>query len=154
MICRQHVKICWQRISNDLSLRHHFRPCRRHVGQHVADNWQHVGMSEFSTLFPTYQTATFPAKNINAVRKSIMPADPNKNICFKDVDKYSRKYYNISLQRVTGNFLNAIGGIAIALLQRKQGNFVVQLHITENGNDKDRDIHCVVYDGISVRNKF
>ncbi len=41
--------------------------------------------------------------DINAVRKSIMPADPNKNTCLKDAEKYARKYYNISLQRVTGN---------------------------------------------------
>jgi len=62
--------------------------------------------------------------NINAVQKSIMPADPNKNTCFKDVDKYARKYYNISIQRVSGNFSNAIGGIAMALLQKTKGNFL------------------------------
>jgi hypothetical protein len=61
--------------------------------------------------------------DINAVRKSIMTADPNKNTCFKDVDKYAKKYYNISLQRVTGNFLNTIGGIAMSLLQKTKGNF-------------------------------
>ncbi len=54
-----------------------------------------------------------------------MPADPNKNTCFKDVDKYAQKHYNISLQRVTGNFLNTIGGIAMALLQSTEGNFLV-----------------------------
>jgi len=92
--------------------------------------------------------------DINAVRKSIMPADPNKNTCFKDVDKYARKKYNISLQRVTGNFLHAIGGIAMALLQRTKGNFLVQLHVTNNDHDKDGDKHCVAYDGVSVRDNF
>ena len=92
--------------------------------------------------------------DINAVRKSIMPADPNKNTCFKDVDKYARKYYNISIQRVSGNFLNAIGGTAMALLQRTKGNFLVQLHVTNNEYDKDGDKHCVAYDGVSVRDNF
>jgi len=40
---------------------------------------------------------------------------------------------------VTGNFLHAIGGIAMALLQRTKGIFLVQLHVTKNGNDKDGD---------------
>ncbi len=92
--------------------------------------------------------------DINAVRKSIMPDDPNKNTCFKDVDKYARKYYNISIQRVSGNFLNAIGGTAMALLQRTKGNFLVQLHVTKNEFDKDGDKHCVAYDGVSVRDNF
>ncbi len=91
--------------------------------------------------------------NINAVQKSIMPADPNKNTCFKDVDKYARKYYNISLQSVTGNFLSTIGGIAMAFLKTK-GNFLVQLHVSNNGNDKDGEKHCVAYDGVSVRDNF
>jgi hypothetical protein len=54
-----------------------------------------------------------------------MPADPNKNTCFKYVDKYARTYYNISLQRVTENFLNAFGGIAVALLQMTKNMFLV-----------------------------
>jgi hypothetical protein len=92
--------------------------------------------------------------DINAVRKSIMPADPNKSTCFKDVDKYARKEYNISLQRVTGNFLHAIGGIAMALLQRTKGNFLVQLHVTKDEFEKDGNKHCVAYDGVSVRDNF
>ena len=54
--------ICRQRVGDDLSLRHHFLPCWQHVGQHVADNRQHVSVSAFLTLFPTSQMATFPAK--------------------------------------------------------------------------------------------
>ena len=42
----------------------------------------------------------------------------------------------------------------MALLQKTKGNFVVQLHIVKNGNDKDRDKHCVAYDGVSVRDNF
>ena len=37
---------------------------------------------------------------------------------------------------------------------KDKGNFVVQLHITENGNNKDRDKHCVAYDGVSMRDNF
>jgi hypothetical protein len=92
--------------------------------------------------------------DINAVRKSIMPADPNKNTCFKDVDKYARKNYNISIQRVTGDFLHAIGGIAMVLLQKTKGKFLVQLHVTKDEFDKDGDIHCVAYDGVSVKDNF
>jgi hypothetical protein len=92
--------------------------------------------------------------DINAVRKSIMPTDPNKNTCFKDVDKYARKYYNISIQRVSGNFSNAIGGVAMALLQKTKGNFLVQLHVTKEKYDKDGEKHCVAYDGVSVRDNF
>ncbi len=83
-----------------------------------------------------------------------MPTDPNNNTCFKDVDKYARKYYNISIQRVSGNFLNAIGGTAMALLQRTKCIFLVQLHVTKNEIDKDGDKHCVAYDGVSVRDNF
>jgi hypothetical protein len=62
VICCRHVKICRRRVGDDLSRQHHFLPCWRHVGRHVADNWRHVGVLAFSTLFPTSQTATFPAK--------------------------------------------------------------------------------------------
>jgi hypothetical protein len=92
--------------------------------------------------------------NINAVRKSIMAADPNKNTCFKDVDKYARRYYNISLQTVTGNFLHAVGGIAMALLRKTKGNFLVQLHVTKNEYYKDEDRHGVAYDFVSVRDNI
>ncbi len=92
--------------------------------------------------------------DINAVWKSIMPSYPNKNTCFKDVDKYARKYYNISLQSVPGNFLHAIRGIAMALLQRTKGIFLVQLHVTNNEYYKEGDKHCVACDGVSVRDNF
>jgi len=105
----------------------------------------------FFVLLPKHISVNL---DINAVRKSIMPADPNKNTCFKDVDKYARKYYNISIQRVSGNFLNAIGGTAMALLQRTKGNFLVQLHVTKDEFDKEGDKHCVAYDGVSVRDNF
>ncbi len=42
----------------------------------------------------------------------------------------------------------------MALLQRTKGIFLVQLHVTKNGNDKDGDKHFVVYDGVSVRDNF
>ncbi len=83
-----------------------------------------------------------------------MPADPNKNTFFKDVDKYAQKYYSILLQRVTGNFLNTFAGIAMALLQKTKGIFLVQLHVTKDEYDKDGDKHCVAYDGVSVRDNF
>ena len=50
--------------------------------------------------------------------------------------------------------MHAIEGIAMALLQRTKGNFLVQLHITNNDDDKDGDKHCVAYDGVSVRDNF
>jgi len=64
-ICCRHVKICRQRVGDDLSCRHHFLPCRRHVGRHVADNQRHVSVSAFLTLLPTSQMATFPAKLVS-----------------------------------------------------------------------------------------
>ncbi len=42
----------------------------------------------------------------------------------------------------------------MALLQRTKGNFLVQLHVTNNDHDKDGDKHCVAYDGVSVRDNF
>ena len=42
----------------------------------------------------------------------------------------------------------------MALLQRTKGIFLVQLHVTNNEYDKDRDKHCVVYDGVLVRDNF
>ena len=50
--------------------------------------------------------------------------------------------------------MRAIGSIAMALLQTTKGIFLVQLHVTNNGNDKDGDKHCVAYDGVSVRDNF
>ena len=93
---------------------------RSEGGMLVTGILQSCLVDAFFMLLPKHISVNL---DINAVRKSIMPADPNKNTCFKDVDKYARKEYNISLQRVTGNFLHAIGGIAMALLQRTKGNF-------------------------------
>ncbi len=42
----------------------------------------------------------------------------------------------------------------MALLQRTKGIFLVRLHVTNNEYDKDRDKHCVAYDGVSVRDNF
>jgi hypothetical protein len=67
---------------------------------------------------------------------------------------YSRKYSSISIQRVSGNFLNAIGGIATAILQKTKGKFLVQLHVTKDEFEKDGNKHCVAYDGVSVRDNF
>ncbi len=31
---------------------------------------------------------------------------------------------------------------------------MIQLNVTNNGNDKDGDKHCVAHDGVSVRDNF
>ena len=55
---------------------------------------------------------------------------------------------------MTGNLSHAIGGIAMALLQKTKGNFLVQLHATKDEYDKEGDKHFVAYDGVPVRDNF
>ena len=84
--------------------------------------------------------------------RTIMPADPNENTRFMAADNFVSQF-GLTLQRVTSRFMSAKGGVALALLQAS-GYFVVQLRITAGKNDKDPDLHCVAYDGATVRDNY
>jgi len=83
--------------------------------------------------------------------RSIMPSDPDKNTRFVAADEYVRQF-GFTLQRVTKRFMQK-GGVALALLQTS-GHFVVQLRITNEKSDGDPDLHCVAYDGKTVRDNY
>ena len=84
--------------------------------------------------------------------RTIMPADPSENTLFMAADNFVSQF-GLTLQRVTSRFMSAKGGVALALLQAS-GYFVVQLRITAGKDDKDPDLHCVAYDGATVRDNY
>ena len=43
------------------------------------------------------------------------------------------------------------GGLAFQLLQRVAGSFVVQLRVTTGPSDPKPDLHCVAYDGLTIK---
>ena len=45
------------------------------------------------------------------------------------------------------------GGVALALL-RSAGHYVVQLRIATGKDDKEPDLHCLAYDGVTVRDNY
>lgn len=83
--------------------------------------------------------------------RSIMPTDPDENTRFVAADEYVTQF-GLTLQRVTQRFMQK-GGVAYHLLNAT-GRFVVQLRITEGKEDKTPDLHCVAYDGETVRDNF
>jgi hypothetical protein len=86
--------------------------------------------------------------------RSIMPDDPTRNTLFSDADSYLEKH-GLTLQRCTARFMvtGVKGGPQLALLRTK-GLFVVQLRITSGKEDKEPDLHCVAYDGETVRDNY
>ena len=52
--------------------------------------------------------------------------------------------------------MHSSGGLAYQLLQRVAGNFVVQLRVTYDSSDSTPDLHCVAYDGLTIKdnNKY
>ena len=88
--------------------------------------------------------------DIEAVR-AIMPTDPDQNTRFAAADTYVRRF-DLTLKRVTKRF-HKEGGIALALL-RASGQFVVQLRVTTGKDDTQPDLHCVAYDGVTLRDNY
>ena len=63
--------------------------------------------------------------------------------------------FGLKLDRVTKEFMGS-GGLAFQLLQRVAGSFVVQLRVTYDKHDPDPDLHCVIFDGLTIKdnNKY
>ena len=99
-----------------------------------------------SMLLPSFSISVDPKE-----MRSIMPNDPTKNTLFSDADLYLEKH-GLTLLRCTQRF-TVKGGPALALLRTK-GTFVVQLTITTGKEDKNPDLHCVAYDGKTVRDNY
>jgi len=79
--------------------------------------------------------------------RAIMPVDGNT--LFTDADAFVRGF-GLSLDRVTKDFMGS-GGLAFQLLQRVAGGFVVQLRVTYGSSDDSPDLHCVAYDGLTIK---
>ena len=84
-------------------------------------------------------------------RQALAQSNPNGNVTFDAADALAIKLGH-RLQRVTKG-LHKTGGTALALL-RKQGLFVVQLSITYGKNDFAPDLHCVAYNGFTVKDNY
>ena len=83
--------------------------------------------------------------------RSIMPSDPDQNTRFTAADAYVAQF-GLTLRRVTNRFMQK-GGVAFHLLNAT-GLFVIQLRITTGKDDKNPDLHCVAYDGKTVRDNY
>ena len=66
-------------------------------------------------------------------------------------DEYVHKF-GLELSRVTKDFMGS-GGLAFQLLQ-VSGSFVVQLRVTYGKDDTAPDLHCVAYDGLSIKDNY
>jgi len=88
------------------------------------------------------------AVDIEEVR-SIMPAAvPDQNTRFAKADEYVERF-GLTLGRVTKRF-HEKGGPAFHLL-RASGHYIVQLRVATGKDDAEPDLHCVAYDGATVR---
>ena len=88
--------------------------------------------------------------DVEAVR-TIMPAGRDENTRFAAADEYVRTL-GFALHRITCRFM-VKGGVELALL-RTSGLYVVQLRIATGKEDREPDLHCVAYDGITVRDNY
>ena len=85
--------------------------------------------------------------------RAIMPDGPDQNTKFSVADKFV-KQFGLTLKRVTGTFNYGVkGGTALSLLRTK-GLFIVQLRIAYNKDDKAPDLHCIAYDGSTLRDNY
>ena len=66
-------------------------------------------------------------------------------------DEYVHKF-GLELSRVTKDFMGS-GGLAFQLMQ-VSGSFVVQLRVTYGKDDTAPDLHCVAYDGLSIKDNY
>eukprot|EP00966_Prymnesium_polylepis_P112218 2596097-Prymnesium_polylepis.1 len=80
-----------------------------------------------------------------------MPENPDENTRFAEADKYVSQF-DLTLERVTKDYQKK-GGEAFHLLQSSE-KYVVQLCITTDKDDPTPDLHCVAYDGETVRDNY
>jgi hypothetical protein len=78
--------------------------------------------------------------------------DPDTDVLFTDADTFVRDRFGLSLKRVTKHFMIK-GGPAYHILLAS-GLFLVQLRITDGPDDKKPDLHCVAYDGATIRDNY
>ena len=85
--------------------------------------------------------------------RGIMPDDEDQNTRFTRADEYVRERFGKTLTRATGHFM-VKGGPASALLNTPGVHAVVQLRITCGPDDKKPDLHCVAYDGHTLKDNY
>ena len=78
--------------------------------------------------------------------------DPDANVLFANANALVCDRFGLSLDRVTKHFMIK-GGPAYHLLHAT-GLFLVQLRITDGSDDKNPDLHCVAYDGHTIRDNY
>eukprot|EP00964_Phaeocystis_antarctica_P080015 scaffold49911_cov95-Phaeocystis_antarctica.AAC.1 len=89
--------------------------------------------------------------DLEDVRTSIMPSDPDENTLFDTAGDYAAKH-GFKLTCVSKEFQQTKGGYAYNLLARDHGYFLVQLRVTSGPSDLESpDLHVVAYDGKTIR---
>lgn len=94
--------------------------------------------------------------DLEDVRSSIMPEDPNENTLFDAAGDYAATL-GFTFLCVSKEFQKIKGGYAYNLFLREHGSFLVQLRVTTGPTDPDPpDLHVVAYNGSTVRdnNKY
>ena len=94
--------------------------------------------------------------DLEDVRTSIMPSDPDENTLFDTAGDYAAKH-GFKLSCVSKEFQQTKGGYAYNLFARDHGYFLVQLRVTSGPSDLEPpDLHVVAYDGKTIRdnNKY
>jgi hypothetical protein len=89
--------------------------------------------------------------DLEDVRSSIMPEDPDANTPFAAAQDYAAEL-GFTLACVSKEMQKEKGGYEYNLLLRKTGLFLVQLRVTTGKDDPNPpDLHVVLYDGNTVR---
>ena len=88
------------------------------------------------------------------VRVSIMPENPDADTTFSAAQHYAATH-GFELACVSKE-MQQKGGFEYNLLLRETGLFLVQLRVTTGKDDRNPDLHVVLYDGKTVRdnNKY
>jgi len=91
------------------------------------------------------------AVDLEDVRSSIMPEDPDADSTFAATQDYAAEL-GFELVCVSKEMQKQKGGFAYNLLLRKTGMFLVQLRVTSDKDDPlPPDLHVALYDGKCVR---
>jgi hypothetical protein len=90
---------------------------------------------------------------VDETRLALMPSASGGQVTFHAADELVAKV-GYRLERVTARFMESKGGLALSLLHAEEGLFVVLLCITLNQADREPDMHCVAYDGHTVRDNY
>lgn len=84
--------------------------------------------------------------------RSVQPS-LDANCKFEDMNEFISKQFNKRLVRVTNKFRKKLGTV-YHLFQVRKGYFVVQLRILEPNDTNPPDLHCMAFNGESVKDNW